>query len=798
MKTSIKITGMTCAACSARIERVLARMPGVQEANVNLAAEKANVIYDPAVVKIQDLTDKIKDLGYDVVFDKAELGLQNMNCAACAARIEKLLSKAPGVYSANVNFAAETATVEYDKVTTSLQELIKTVEKAGFKAYEKTKVDEDKERLEREREIKHLGRLVIISAIFSAPLLFTMILMVTGRPGGIMHNPWFQFAFATPVQFGVGYRYYRGAYHNLKNGTANMDVLIALGTSAAYFYSIYNALVIPENLVHHHLYFESSAVLITLITFGKYLEAIAKGRTSEAIKKLIGLQPKTARVVREGREKDISIEELMVGDIVIVRPGERIPVDGIILEGYSTVDESMLTGESIPVEKREGDEVVGATINRTGAFKFEATKVGKDTVLAQIVQMVEEAQGSKAPIQKLADQISGVFVPVVLVIALLTFGVWYFIRGDFSVGLINAVSVLVIACPCALGLATPTSVMVGTGKGAENGILIKGGEHLERAHKIKALVLDKTGTITKGTPEVTDVIALGNLSSENILALAGSAEKNSEHPLGEAIVNRALERGLELFEPESFMAIPGHGIFARVQGKDIYLGNRRLMDRERISIEEIKEVLDKLERDGKTAMIMAVQEELCGIIAVADGVKEHSKEAIDELKHMGIEVWMITGDNHRTAEAIARKVGIDHVLAEVLPEHKAEEIDKLKSQGRITAMVGDGINDAPALATADVGIAIGTGTDVAMEAADITLISGDLRGIVTAIKLSRATMRNIKQNLFWAFIYNTIGIPFAALGFLSPAIAGGAMAFSSVSVVTNALRLQKFKPETAK
>jgi Cu+-exporting ATPase len=547
-------------------------------------------------------------------------------------------------------------------------------------------------------------------------------------------------------------------------------------------------------MIHNYLYFEASAVIITLITLGKYLEALAKGRTSEAIRKLMGLQAKTARVIRDGKEIDIPVEQVEVGDIVVVRPGEKIPVDGKIIEGYSSVDESMLTGESIPVEKKVGDEVVGATINKTGTFKFEATKVGKDTALAQIIKMVEEAQGSKAPIQKLADRISGVFVPVVIVIAAITFGVWYFIYGNFTAGLINAVSVLVIACPCALGLATPTSVMVGTGKGAENGVLIKGGEHLERAHRIKAIVLDKTGTITKGKPEVTDLVSLGELQPEEILALAATAEKNSEHPLGEAIVNKAKDAGIDLPDPENFEAIPGHGIYAKINGRKVYLGNRRLMTSKNLPTEGIENLLEKLENEGKTAMIMAVDDRIEGVVAVADTVKEHSREAIEELKRMGIEVWMITGDNKRTAQAIARQVGIEHVMAEVLPEHKAEEVERLKKQGKITAMVGDGINDAPALAAADVGIAIGTGTDVAIEAADITLMSGDLRGIVTAIKLSRATMRNIKQNLFWAFIYNTLGIPFAALGYLSPAIAGGAMAFSSVSVVTNALRLRKFKP----
>jgi len=793
-KASVKIKGMTCAACAARIQKVIGKMPGVKDANVNFATEKLNVTFESDKVSVGDFVKKVKDIGYDVVLDRIELGLKNMSCAACAARIEKALSRAPGVYKVAVNFATETATVEYNSSETSVKNLIKVIRDAGYDAFEKTDVNIDREKEEREREVKNLGRLAGISAVLTVPLLLSMILNMMGLPGGILFSPWFQLAVSAPVQFIIGFRYYKGAYNALKGGGANMDVLVALGTSAAFFYSLYNAFTAPLEMIHHYLYFEASAVVITLITFGKYLEDVAKGRTSEAIKKLMGLAPKTARVIRNGEEKDIPIEEVEVGDVVVVRPGEKIPVDGIITEGYSSVDESMLTGESIPVEKHVGDEVVGATINKTGTFKFRAAKVGKDTVLSQIIKMVEEAQGSKAPIQKLADQISGVFVPAVVIIAAITFVVWYFAFGDFTAGLINAVSVLVIACPCALGLATPTAVMVGTGKGAEYGVLIKGGEHLERAHKINALVLDKTGTITKGQPEVTDIISQGDLTPEEILTYAAIAEKNSEHPLGEAIVDKAKQKGMHLIDAEDFMAIPGHGIYAKIHGKDVYLGNRRLLKSKNINLNDVETILEKLEDEGKTAMVMAMDNKIQGIIAVADILKDNSKEAINELNKMNIEVWMITGDNERTARAIAKQVGIENVLAEVLPEHKAREVEKLKAQGKITAMVGDGINDAPALAAADVGIAIGTGTDVAMEASDITLMSGDLRGIVTAIKLSRATMQNIKQNLFWAFIYNTIGIPFAAFGFLSPAISGAAMAFSSVSVVSNALRLKRFKP----
>lgn len=791
---TIRIKGMTCAACAAHIQKAVERMEGVGEASLNFATEKLNVSFDPQLVTIEKIIAKVRTVGYDVALDKIELELRGMSCAACAARIEKVLAKARGVHQAAVNFAARIATVEYDSNQISPAQLIALVAKAGYSAYERRGADSDREQQEREQEIKDLGRLALFSGLLTSPLFVTMFFMMTGKDGGIFTNPWFQFFLSTPVQFLIGRRYYRGAYLALRGGGANMDVLIAMGTSSAYFYSLYNLFAHPGT--HHNLYFEASAMIITLITLGKYLEAVARGRTSEAIKKLMGLQPKTARVIREGKEEDLPIELVEVGDLIVVRPGERIPVDGEVVDGYSSVDESMLTGESIPVEKKAGDGVVGATINKTGSFRFKATKVGKDTALAQIIRMVEQAQGSKAPIQKLADRISGVFVPVVIAIALLTFAIWYFIFGDFTAGLVNAVSVLVIACPCALGLATPTSVMVGTGKGAEQGVLIKGGEHLERAHRINAIVLDKTGTITQGQPQVTEIISQGEKSAQELLFVAAATEKNSEHPLGEAIVDKAKEQGLELPEAEAFEAIIGHGIAAQVQGQQILLGNRRLMEKNKIPTENSTDALNALEDQGKTAMLIAIDGKLEGIIAVADTVKEHSQAAIAALKKLGLEVWMITGDNHRTAQAIASQVGIQHVLAEVLPEHKAEEVEKLKREGKITAMVGDGINDAPALAQADVGIAIGTGTDVAMEAADITLMSGDLRGIVTAIELSRATMGNIKQNLFWAFLYNSLGIPFAALGFLSPVIAGAAMALSSVSVVSNALRLRRFKPES--
>ncbi|MDK2990859.1 MAG: P-type Cu+ transporter [Clostridiales bacterium] len=789
-KISLRISGMSCAACAAAIEKSLSRVQGVKEASVNFAAEKAVAVYDPEQATTDNLVKAVRDAGYDVIMDKVQLRLKGMSCAACAAAIEKALNRLDGVYHASVNFAAEKATVEYDSSVVSVRDMIKAVEDVGYEAERADEVSSDREQAEREKEIRDRKRMLILSVILSAPLVLNMILEAFNIHVPLFMNPWFQFILATPVQFIVGATYYKGAYHALKGRSANMDVLVAMGTTVAYVYSIFTGFFIGGDM-----YFEASAVIITLITLGKLLEALAKGRTSEAIKKLIGLQAKTARIIRYGQEMDIPVEDVEVGDIIVVRPGEKVPVDGVIIEGNSSLDESMLTGESMPVDKKAGDEVIGATINKYGTFKFRATKVGRDTALAQIIKMVEEAQGSKAPIQRLADQISGIFVPTVLVIAIATFVLWLiFGDGTLATALIPAISVLIIACPCALGLATPTSIMVGTGKGAENGILIKGGEHLERAHNINAVILDKTGTITKGQPEVTDVLPL-NGRDDDLLHIAAIAEKASEHPLGVAILEKAKELGMDLPDAERFEAVPGHGVEAVIEGKTYYVGNRKLMREKNIDIQNAEDELISLEEEGKTAMLVATDQKLLGILAVADTVKEHSKEAIEELQKMGIDVYMITGDNERTAKAIARQVGISNVMAEVLPEHKAEQVLKLKKQGKFVAMVGDGINDAPALAAADVGIAIGTGTDVAMEAADITLMRGDLRGIPVTIKLSRATMRNIKQNLFWAFIYNTIGIPFAAFGLLSPIIAGAAMAFSSVSVVTNALRLRRFKAE---
>jgi len=787
-KTELKITGMTCAACSGRVERVLQKMPGVVEANVNLALEKATVTYNPKEVTIIDLIQKVRDLGYNIILNHLELRIKGMTCAACSSRVEKKLNRTDGIVKAAVNLATEKAVIEYNGESIVPQEIEKVIADLGYRPeaiQEDGVIDREKE--ERKRESRRQLYLFVFAAVMNIPI---MLAMYATHFGGAMpshmtyQSKLLQFILATPVQIIAGYQFYRGAYKALKNGSANMDVLVALGTTAAYLYSVATTFFIPGDV-----YYDAATMILALIILGKMLESIAKGRTSEAIKKLMGLQAKTARVIRDGQELDIPVEEVAAGDLVLVRPGEKIPVDGQVEEGFSAVDESMLTGESIPVEKKPGDSVIGATINKNGVIRFRATKVGKDSALFQIIRLVEEAQGSKAPIQRLADQVAGVFVPVVIVIAALTFLGWYLITGDFTKALMTMTAVLVIACPCSLGLATPTAIMVGTGKGAENGILIKGGEHLEKAYSINTVVLDKTGTITKGEPEVTDILPMAHLDEEELLRLAATAEKGSEHPLGAAIVRKG--EGLALGNPDSFAAIPGQGIKVTYQGKEILVGTTKLMQENGVGIEKITQEKEALESAGKTAMLVAVDEILAGIIAVADTVKESSAQAIQELKKMGIEVVMITGDNQRTAQFIAQQVGVDRVLAEVLPQGKSEEVEKLRKEGKVVAMVGDGINDAPALAAADLGIAIGTGTDVAMEAADVTLMSGDLKGVATAIRLSKRTMRTIKQNLVWAFIYNIIGIPVAALGYLVPVFAAAAMAFSSVSVVTNSLLLKR-------
>ena len=786
---TLGITGMTCAACSNRIEKSLNKIAGVT-AQVNLATEKATISFNPQVVTVDKITEKIEQLGYGVVTEQVEFDVFGMTCAACSTRIEKVLNKQDGVTRATVNLATESATVEFNPAVISEQELIQRIRKLGYDA--NVKADAVERKAHKEQQINALRAKLIVAAILSLPLLITMLdhLFRIELPA-IFMNPWFQFLLATPVQFFIGWQFYVGAYKNLRNGSANMDVLVALGTSAAYFYSLYEAIKTIGNSGYvPHLYFETSAVLITLILLGKYLEVRAKSQTTQAISRLLGLQAKQARVVRDGKEILIPVEDVVVGDRLIVKPGEKIPVDGVVVKGSTAVDESMLTGESIPVEKTVGSEVIGATLNKNGTIEMRATKVGKDTALAGIVKIVEEAQGSKAPIQRMADIISGYFVPIVVAIALLTFIIWFtFVTpGNFESALVAAIAVLVIACPCALGLATPTSIMVGTGRSAENGILFKGGEHLERTRELDTIVLDKTGTITKGEPEVTDFIG-----DKELLQYVASAEKASEHPLAEAIVKYAKEQGIPLLETETFTAIPGHGIEAMINGKHVLVGTRKLMRDRGVAIAPFEELMNEYERSGKTAMVIAIDGKYQGVIAVADTVKETAKEAIRELKQLGLDVIMLTGDNERTARAIAKDVGIDHVIAQVLPGDKADRIKELQLQGKKVGMVGDGINDAPALAVADIGIAIGTGSDVAIETADVTILGGDLKLIPKAIRLSRATMRNIKQNLFWALVYNSLGIPIAALGLLAPWIAGAAMAFSSVSVVTNSLRLKRVK-----
>ncbi len=802
-KETLKISGMSCAACALRIEKGLSKVAGVKKATVNFATEKATVEYDPTQASNQAFEAVVEKLGYGIIREKGPEGkvtlkISGMTCAACSARIEKKLNKLEGVTKAAVNLATEKASVEFDDQRIKITEIVAAVTGMGYGAEPEQELSGDREKEQREKEIKRLRTELIVSAVLSAPLILGMILALLGVNIPFLHDWRFQILLATPVQFYIGFRFYKHAFYALRAKSPNMDVLIAMGTSAAYIYSLYNAFFQKPMTgagapMMKDLYFEASATIITLILLGKYFEAVAKGKTSEAIKKLMGLRPKTARVIRDGKEMDIPIEEVEVGEVIVVRPGERVPVDGVIIEGNSALDESMLTGESLPVEKKAGDTVIGATINKFGAFQYKATKIGKDTVLSQIIKMVEDAQGSKAPIQKIADQVSGVFVPIVLGIAAATFLVWTFGDYNLKMGIVSAVAVLVIACPCALGLATPTAIMVGTGKGAENGILIKSGEHLEKAYKINTVVLDKTGTITKGQPEVTDLMVAGKMAQNEFLRLAAIAEKKSEHPLGDAIYRYGKQQIGEIEDPGRFGAVPGQGVIATIDGEEIIIGTRKLMVGKGISLLDSEGTASELENEGKTVMFAASRGELLGLIAVADVVKENSAEAIKELQDLGITVYMMTGDNRRTAQAIAGQVGITNVLAEVMPEHKAEQIEKLKNEGYVVAMVGDGINDAPALATADIGMAIGTGTDVAMEAADITLMRGDLKTIATAIRLSRKTMNKIKQNLFWAFFYNTIGIPFAALGMLNPIIAGAAMAFSSVSVVTNSLSLKRFK-----
>jgi Cu+-exporting ATPase len=846
-RTVLALEGMTCASCAMRIEKGLKKVPGVKDASVNFATEQATVTYNPAQTGLEQMVQKVDAVGYratplvlptarSIAPMKSEpecesrlvLDLEGMTCASCAMRIEKGLKKVPGVLDANVNLATEQAAVTYDPAQTNLEQMVQKVEAVGYKATpqvastrqplqetltsEVTEIpgspvmsipQEDELSSRKQAEIVRKRNLLILGIVLTVPIVILSMFFLNRFPG----ENYLLLVLTTPVWAIVGWEFHRGAIRSLRHGSANMDTLVSLGSTAAYLLSVV-ATFFPQ-VVGPVTFYDTTALIVTLIYLGKYLEARAKGQTNEAIKKLIGLQARTAHVVRAGQEIELPIEQVQVGDELVVRPGEKIPVDGTVLSGSSSVDESMITGESIPVEKVEGEPLIGATINQSGLMRMRATKVGANTVLASIIRLVEQAQGSKAPIQRLADTISGIFVPVVLVIAAFTFIGWAIIghvnaasSNPWIVAIIAAVAVLVVACPCALGLATPTAIMVGTGKGAEQGILIKGGESLERIHAVRAVLLDKTGTITKGKPELTDVIALVEKEPDDMLRLVAEAEQGSEHPLAAAIVEGARARGLVLdASPEHFTAIAGRGLEAIVERHEVLIGTRRLLSERSIAYDAVEEQLIALEHQGKTAMIVVIDDKVAGVVAVADTVKVGSVEAIKQLQTQGLAVWMITGDNRRAAEAIAAQVGIsaEHVLAEVLPEDKANQVKRLQAQGLVVAFAGDGINDAPALVQADAGIAMGTGTDIAMEASDITLVKGNLKSVSTALALSRATLRTIKQNLFWAFAYNVILIPTAILSPLipflrenAPIFAAAAMALSSVTVVSNSLRLRRF------
>ncbi|MGD8530067.1 MAG: heavy metal translocating P-type ATPase [Syntrophobacterales bacterium] len=809
---TLPITGMTCANCALNIERNLKKLQGVEDTNVNFASEQASVSFDPHKIHIDDLIKKIEDAGYGIAAAKVELPITGMTCANCAMNIERTLNKkVPGVVQASVNFASERAAVQYLANLTSVEEIIAAIRQAGYDAIPPEEIGEaeDIEQRARRAEIAEQTRKFIVGLLFTLPLFLWSMARDFGLLGAWSHALWVNWAFwalATPVQFYTGWDYYTGGWKSLKNRSANMDVLVAMGSSVAYFYSL-SVLLYPA--LGSHVYFETSAVIITLIKLGKMLEARAKGKTGNAIRKLMGLRPKTATIIRDGKELEVSLKEVKVGDALVVRPGEKIPVDGVVLEGNSAVDESMLTGEPIPVDKTPGDSVVGATINSEGFLKFRATKVGKDTALAQIIKMVQEAQGSKAPIQALADRVAAVFVPGVIGIATITFILWWTLGGEFVPAMIRLVAVLIIACPCALGLATPTAIMAGTGKGAEKGILFKDSEALEKATKLETIVLDKTGTLTLGRPTVAEVIAFNSSSpvkdKKELLRIAASVEKGSEHPVGRAILKEAEKQNLELFEPEDFKASGGLGVQARINGQMVYVGKPGWFVEMGVDMVGGNDHVHTLQRQGKTLMAVVVGKELAGLIAVADSLKPESKEAVADLRARGLKVVMLTGDNTETARSIGEQVQVDEIVAEVRPEEKSMKVKELQGKGHMVGMVGDGINDAPALAQADVGIAIGTGTDVAIETADVILASGNLLGVSRAIQLSRATMRTVKENLFWAFIYNIILIPVAAgllypleflpsvLRQLHPILAALAMALSSVTVVSNSLRLYRAK-----
>jgi Cu+-exporting ATPase len=809
---------MTCASCVRRVERALEKTAGVEHASVNLATERASVRFDPTVASLDDLRAAVEKAGYGIRAEETTFDVTGMTCASCVRRVERALEKTAGVEAASVNLATERATVRYLPGAVGTGELVAAIERAGYGVRPRVEGSADEaeaaEAARQRRELALLKLKIVASLGVAAILMFLMFwpARLVERPFNEMEDIFLiSFLLATPIQFWAGGTFYRQAWAAARHGATNMATLVVLGTTAAWAYSTYVTFFterVHQSGLMAEIYFDSAAVIIGLILLGRFLEARAKQQTTGAIKKLMGLAPKTARVVRGGEELDLPIEQVVAGDLIRVRPGEKVATDGVVVEGHSAIDESMLTGESLPVEKGAGDEVIGATLNRTGSFVFRATRVGKDTALAQIVRMVSEAQGSKAPIQRLADQISAYFVPAVIAIAALTFGIWYAFGPDpsFNYALVATIAVLIIACPCAMGLATPTAIMVGTGKGAEYGVLIRGGEALEQAHKVRAIVLDKTGTITRGKPSVTALIPAPGFDADELLRLAAAVEQGSEHPLGEAIVGAAKERALTLPTARDFAAVAGHGVSAMVDERTVLIGNARLLRERGVDVGELATEAARLAGTGATPVYVAVDsgagQRAAGLLAIADTVKAESGEAIEKLQALGLEVWMLTGDNAATAQAVAAQVGIapERVLAEVLPADKAAAVRALQERGLAVAMAGDGINDAPALAQADLGIAMGAGTDVAMEASDITLVGGDLRGVVTAIALSRRTVQTIRQNLFWAFAYNVLLIPVAAgvlypwLGqTLSPELAAGAMALSSVSVVTNSLRLRKFR-----